>query len=95
MQLNQPKEANIIKLVVDGQEIAVVVDFKYLGLHVDSTENVVNIRIALAWVAFAKLKPLLRASRIEFNIRLLMRHAYESCFMYANLGFSQSHLRKS
>ena len=51
MQLNQPKDANITKLVVDGQEIAVVDDFKYLGSHVGSTEKYVNTRIALAWVA--------------------------------------------
>ena len=72
MQLNQPKDANITKLVVDGQEIAVVDDFKYLGSYVGSTEKDVNTRIALAWVAFARLKPLLRASRptIEFKIRL-------------------------
>ena len=72
MQLNQPKDAIITKLAVDGQEIAVVDDFKYLGSHVGSTEKDVNTRIALAWVAFARLKPLLRASRptIEFKIRL-------------------------
>ena len=38
MQLNQPKDANITKLVVDGQEKAVVDAFKYLGSHVGSTE---------------------------------------------------------
>ena len=32
MQLSQPKDANITKLAVDGQEIAVVDDFKYYGL---------------------------------------------------------------
>ena len=72
MQLNQPKDANITKLFVDGQEIAVVDDFKYLGSHIGSTEKDVSTRIALAWVAFARLKPLLRASRptIEFKMRL-------------------------
>ena len=72
LQLNQPRDAILTKLVVDGQEIAVVDDFKYLGSHVGSTEKDVNTRIALAWVAFARLKPLLRASRptIEFKIRL-------------------------
>ena len=77
MQLNQPKDANIKKLVVDGQEIVVVDDFKYLGSYVGSTEKDVNTRIALAWVAFARLNPLLRASRptIEFKIRLF----YAAC----------------
>ena len=36
MQLNQPKDANITKQVVDRQEIAVVDDCKYLGLHLGS-----------------------------------------------------------
>ena len=37
-----------------------------------STEKDVDARIGLAWVAFAKLKPILRASRpsIEFKMRL-------------------------
>ena len=43
MQLNQSKDANITKLVVDGQEIALVDDFKYLGSHVSSTEKDVKI----------------------------------------------------
>ena len=69
MQLNQPKDANIKKLVIDGQEIAVVDDLIYLG----STEKDVNTRIALAWVAFVRLIPLLRAedqqlySKNDFN----------------------------
>ena len=47
--------------------------FKYYGSHFGSTEKDLNTRIALAWVAFARLNPLLKASRpiIKFNMRLL------------------------
>lgn len=72
MQLNQAPNTNITKLVVDGQEIAVVEDFKYLGAHVGSTEKDVKSRIALEWLAFAKLKPILKAARptVKFKMRL-------------------------
>ena len=56
MQLNQPEDTNIRKLVVDGKEIAVVDDFKYLvSQYISSTEKDLNTRIALAWMAFARL----------------------------------------
>ena len=42
MHLKQPKDAYITKLVVDGQEITVVDDFKYLGSYDGSTEKDVN-----------------------------------------------------
>ena len=72
MQLNQPEGAIATKLVSDGQEIKVVDDFKYLGSHVGSTVKDISARIALAWVAFAKLKPILKASRptLKFKMRL-------------------------
>ena len=70
--LNQPPYSNITKLVSDGQEIAVVNDFKCLGTHVNSTEKDVKSRIALAWLVFARLKPILKAARptIKFKMRL-------------------------
>lgn len=47
-------------------------EFKYLGSYVGSTEKDINNRIGLAWTAFAKLKPILIASRptLEFKMRL-------------------------
>ena len=72
MQLNQPGGVAATKLVSDGQEIKVVDDFKYLGSHVGLATNDISARIALAWVAFAKLKPILKASRptVKFKMRL-------------------------
>jgi hypothetical protein len=72
MQLNQPPDSNITKLVSDGHEIAVVDDVKYLGAHVGSTEKDVKCRIALAWLAFSRLKPILKAARptAKFKMRL-------------------------
>ena len=83
MQLSQPKDANITKLVVDGQKIAEVDDFKNLVSHVGITKKDVKSRIALALVVFARLKPLLRASRstIEFKIRLF-NAAFISILLY-------------
>jgi hypothetical protein len=72
MQLNQPPGMNAKKLVSNGQDIAVVNDFKYLGSQVGSNEKDVKSRIALAWLAFAKLKTILKAARptVKFKMRL-------------------------
>ena len=72
MQLNQQQSATTTKLVSDNQEIAVVDDFKYLGSYVGSTTKDVNSRISLAWLAFSKLRPILKASRptVKFKMRL-------------------------
>ena len=45
-------------LVINGQPINIVDDFKYIGSNVGSTEHNVQVGIGLAWVAFAKLKPI-------------------------------------
>ena len=72
MQLNQQQSATTTKLVSDNQEIAVFDDFKYLGSYVGSTTKDVNSRISLAWLAFSKLRPILKASRptVKFKMRL-------------------------
>ena len=72
IQLNVHQGTTFTKLVSENQEIAVVDDFKYLGSYVGSTEKDVNARIALAWVAFNKLRPILKAPRptVKFKMRL-------------------------
>ena len=56
MRLNQPSDSPPApKLVIDGEEKAIVDDFKYLGSYVGSTEHDINVRIGLALAAFAKL----------------------------------------
>ena len=71
-QLNVPPELEKENLLSRGKEIKIVEEFKYLGSYVRSTEKDIDARIGLAWVAFAKLKSILRASRptIEFKMRL-------------------------
>ena len=71
MQLNRAP-GEVAKLQVDDQEITVVDDFKYLGAQIGSTEKDVKSRIALAWLAFARLKPILKAARptVKFKMRL-------------------------
>ena len=94
MQLNQPKDAYITKLVVDGQEIAVVDDFKYLGSNVGSTNSTLYpnhssldcIREAQAITKSIKT--------FKFNIRLLNAVCKSIMLMDANLGFSKSHSRR-
>jgi hypothetical protein len=46
-------------LLINGQPIEIVEDFKYLGSYMASTDKDINARIALAWAAFAKLKSIL------------------------------------
>ncbi len=59
-------------LTIDGQQIKVVDEFKYLGAYMSSTEKDVKCRIGLAWAAFAKLKPILSSPKptISFKISL-------------------------
>ena len=73
MRLNIPEDAvPAPALTINGQEVAIVDDFKYLGAYVGSTSKDVNVRIGLAWVAFNKLKTILRAPkiRIAFKVRI-------------------------
>ena len=60
-QLNVPVNVEKKILKSRGKEIAIVDEFKYLGSYVGSTEKDVDARTCLAWIAFAKLKPILRA----------------------------------
>ena len=71
MRLNQPSDSQPApKLVIDGEEIAIVDDFKYLGSYVGSTEHDINVRIGLAWTAFAKLKKILRSPKPKLNFKI-------------------------
>jgi len=48
-------------------------DIKYLWSYIESTEHDIEVRIGLAWAAFAKLKSIFRSPKlkIEFKIRIL------------------------
>jgi len=71
IQLNDKSEVKT-HLTIDGKPIAIVDEFKYLGSYIVSTEKDINNRIALAWVAFTKLKTILRSpkSHVKFKMRL-------------------------
>jgi hypothetical protein len=56
MRFNLPVNSNIPAPTINGESIAVVNVFKYLGSYMSSSEKDVNNRITLAWVAFHKLK---------------------------------------
>lgn len=56
MRLNQPPLPSV---QIDGQDIAIVDEFKYLGSYMGSVDKDINNRIALAWATFIKLKPIL------------------------------------
>ena len=60
MCLNIPADLST-SLSIDGQNIAKVEDFKYLGYFVASSEKDIQTRIALAWAAFDKLKGVQKA----------------------------------
>ncbi|ESN96784.1 hypothetical protein HELRODRAFT_163906 [Helobdella robusta] len=48
---------------IDASSIVIVDDFRYLGSYTASNEKDVDNKIALAWVAFTKLKTILRSSK--------------------------------
>jgi hypothetical protein len=70
MCLNQPVPT--ANLTIDGQQIAIVEEFKYLGAYMASSEKDIKVRIGLAWSAFAKIKSILISSKpsISFKMRL-------------------------
>ncbi len=59
-------------LQLNGQQIEIVKDFKYLGSMVASSENDIKIRKGQAWAAFWKLKDIWNAKNlsIDFKIRI-------------------------
>ena len=70
MRLNQPDgAAQVNPLTIDGQDIAIVDDFKYLGSHMASSEKDVNTRIGLAWGAFNKLRTILTSPTLHLQLR--------------------------
>jgi exonuclease III len=83
MRLNQPEGAPAPNLVIDGEEIAIVEDFKYLGSYVKSTEHDIEVRIGLAWGAFAKLKTILRSPMTKLHRKIrIFQAACVSILLY-------------
>lgn len=84
MRLNIQKDATPAPaLKIDDQEVAIVNDFKYLGAYVGSTNKDVNVRIGLAWVAFHKLKSILKAPKTKINFKIrLFKAACISILLY-------------
>ena len=86
MRLNQP---SIMlpnnPLVIKGQPINIVDDFKYLGSYVELTEYDVKVRIGLAWAPFSKLKPIstLQSPKYKLNSKIrLFKAACVSILLY-------------
>jgi hypothetical protein len=77
MRLNQPATSSPPPpLIIDGQSIEIVDEFKYLGSYMGSTEKDVANRIALAWGAFNKLKPILtRTGKPSVKLKLRLFNA--------------------
>ena len=76
MRLNQPNNtAPIVNLGINGEDIATVKDFKYLGAHMESTEKDVQARIGLAWAAFHKLEPILKSAKTPLNFKIRLFNA--------------------
>lgn len=70
MRLNQPIGAGqTAPLHIDGQDIAIVDDFKYLGSYMASSERDINKRIGVAWGAFNKLRSVLCSPKLHISLR--------------------------
>ena len=59
MCLNVNDQIDNDNLVVNGQPIAIVDYFKYLGSYIGLTNKDIETRIGITWLAFVKLKPIL------------------------------------
>jgi hypothetical protein len=77
MRLNDnDNEANIM---IDNQPVEITNELKYLGSHISSTEKDVNSMIAIAWLAFDKLKDILRARSQKLIINTKFRLYNAAC----------------
>ena len=65
MRLNVNDKISNDNLVVIGQPITIVDDFKYLGFYIDLTNKDIEARIGFTWSAFAKLKPILTSPKLR------------------------------
>jgi hypothetical protein len=77
--INQPN------IKIDDQPVEIVKEFKCLGSHISTTEKDVSSRIALAWVAFDKLKDISRElahrnSRLTPSLGYTTLPASPSCY---------------
>jgi hypothetical protein len=72
-------DGNEPNIMIDNQPVEIANEFKYLGSHISSTEKDVNSRIALAWVAFDKLKDILRARTQKLTINTKFRLYNAAC----------------
>ena len=82
MRLNQPLISSSPPpppLLIDDQPIKIVDEFKYLGSYMGSTDKDVHNRIALAWVAFTKLKPILTSRSGKPSVKLKLRLFNAAC----------------
>ena len=72
MVLNVPEpvpNAASTNLVLNGQKIEQVDDFKYLGSYVGSTEHDVRARIGLAWTAYWRLDKILSSKSVDLQFK--------------------------
>ena len=84
MRLNKPANLSTVDhLVIKDQPVNIVDDFKYLVSYVGFTEHDVQVRIGLAWAAFAKLKSILRSPKQKMNFKVcLFKAACVSILLY-------------
>ena len=69
IRVNQPA-GSLKPLTIDGSEIAIVEDFKYLSSRVANTDADVKARISLAWAALSKLKHILKSKLVATDTKL-------------------------
>jgi hypothetical protein len=83
IRLNQPIDSQQNPITVEGAEIAIIEDFKYLGSRVANTEADVKMRIGLAWTAFNKLKHILTSKLVVIDTKLRLFDAvFQSIVLY-------------
>ena len=58
------------KLVINGEQLQQVEDFKYLGAHLQSSEKDLEIRTGQAWSAFWKLKKIWESKSIPVKLKI-------------------------
>lgn len=80
LRLNYPDNTQPFPpLQIDGQPIAIVDEFKYLGSYMGSTDKDIHHRIAMAWAAFENLKKILASRTGKPTVKIKLRLFNAAC----------------
>ena len=88
MSLNQDSSVSMSMKSLNGEAIKNVLDFKYLGSYIASTDNDVSIRIGKAWAVLNNLNKIWTSNLSVRLKRNFFRATVESVLVYGAITWT-------